>query len=136
MLTAPFEVILVDSCMADISGATVFLLEIRKSPRAESIQLVEKLRGEGGGSAVHVHLWARCTEFVNQHFLILIITNKMGAFKEQRDSCFTRLNEQAERCKKKKKKKKKMFMQRQTKLLNQKWPRIKWSHLLHKIKAC
>lgn len=86
-------------------GATVFLLEIRKSPRAESIQLVEKLRGEGGGSAVHVHLWARCSEFVNQHFLILIITNKMGAFKEQRDSCFARLNEQAERCKKKEKKK-------------------------------
>ena len=26
----------------------------------------------------------------------------MGAFKEQRDSCFARLNEQAERCKKKK----------------------------------
>lgn len=36
-----------------------------------------------------------CIKFVNQQFLILIIAKKMGAVKEQNDSCFTQLNEQA-----------------------------------------
>ena len=105
MLTAPFWG---NTCRFLYSwhfGATVFLLESRQSRGAESIELVEKLHSEGGGSAVHVHFGAQCSKVVNQHFfLILIITNKMGAFKEQRDSCFAHLNEQAERCKKTKQK--------------------------------
>lgn len=36
-------------------------------------------------------------KFVNQQFLILIITKRWVQFKEQSDSCFTQLNEQAEK---------------------------------------
>lgn len=59
------------------------------------MEFVEKFLGGGNGSAAHIYLWVLFSKFVNQQFLILIITKKWVQLKSI-ILCFPQSNEQAE----------------------------------------